>query len=157
MYESRRALTTHSLVEQAYFDLIQENKIKNKEWKEKAKQKREIQKMIYYLRKASYIKFEKDNKIKLSSKGTIKNIIFRSRRIKARKRAKHYYVVIFDIPESMRRIRDLFRKVLYNFGSDKLQKSVFMVESEEGHQMIKELIKESKMFKYVRILKCIKN
>jgi CRISPR-associated endonuclease Cas2 len=156
VYESKRILTTHSITEAAYFDLIQINKANRKLLENKKKERQKIQKTIYYLKKAKYLEIYKNKELKISNKGIIKVILSKSKKIKKNKNQKYFYVVIFDIPENLRKVRDLFRDVLYNFGSDKLQKSVFMIESEDGYKLVKELIKASKISEYVKILKCVK-
>ncbi|MDD5289720.1 MAG: CRISPR-associated endonuclease Cas2 [Patescibacteria group bacterium] len=156
IYESRRVLTTHSLMEAVYFDLTEKIKNDQKRIKFARKEKEKIQKTIYHLRRMGCIEMNNNKIIKLSVKGRIKMILYKSRKIRKKDTKSYFYILIFDIPENMRKIRDLFRRVLYNFGSDKLQKSVFTIESEEAFILIKDLIKESKMNDYVKILKCSK-
>jgi hypothetical protein len=156
IYESRRILTTHSLMEAAYFDLNERIKNDKKRIKIMKKEKERIQKIISHLKKIGCIDTGNKKEIKLSNKGKIRMILYRSKKIKRKDTDRYFYVLIFDIPENMRKVRDLFRRVLYNFGSDKLQKSVFTIESEEAFILIKDLIRESGVADYVKILKCLK-
>jgi len=121
------------------------------------KEKRKIINTLYYLKKANLIIMsKKDGKLKLSDKGFFRVILNKSRKMESKKIGSYFYLVIFDIPEEMRVVRNLFRRVLYNFGSDRIQKSVFIVENEKGHRLIKDLIRRSKVNEYVKIVKCLK-
>lgn len=81
--------------------------------------------VIYRLKKSPYFKFEK-NKIYITEKGRmriIKNII-QNKKIKNLNNS--WLGIIFDIPETNRRERDLLRKELRSFGCRELQKSVWI-------------------------------
>lgn len=155
IYEANRMLTCHSVVQYHLRECYKGNSDFYKEEEKIKKEKRRIEKRIDYLRRAGYVDI-KNGKIELSKKGLLEAILYRSKKIKPKKDGKFFYVVVFDIPENMRNIRNLFRRVLYNFGSDRIQKSVFIIESEEGYKLIKDVIKESKILEYVKIYKCIK-
>jgi CRISPR-associated endonuclease Cas2 len=121
------------------------------------KEKRKIQNALNYLQRMEFLTINKNSgEIKFLPKGSIRAILTRSKKISKKRNGNYFYLVIFDIPEKMRRIRNLFRRVLYNFGSDRIQKSVFIIESEEGYLLVKDLVKKSGVDEYVKIIKCLK-
>ena len=53
-------------------------------------------------------------------------------------------------------MRNLLRRFLYNFGSDNLQKSVFIIKDKEAYIYIKELVQMSDLSEYVKLIRCNK-
>ncbi|MDD5290021.1 MAG: CRISPR-associated endonuclease Cas2 [Patescibacteria group bacterium] len=155
IYEANRIFTCHSVVQYHLRECYKGSSDFDKEKEKIKKEKRRMEKRIDYLRRAGYIDV-KNGEIKLSKKGLFDVLLYRSKKIKSSKSGKYFYLVIFDIPETMRSIRNLFRKVLYNFGSDRIQKSVFVIENKEALKLLKEIIKESDISKYVKIYRCIR-
>jgi len=155
IYQSKKFLTCRSLMQYHLYECYGGHVDFSREKEKIKKEKRRIEKRIDYLRRAGYVNV-KDGKIELSKKGFFEAILYQSKKIKPKKVGKFFYVVVFDIPENMRKIRDLFRRVLYNFGSDRVQKSVFVIENEEGYKFVKDIIRESKISTLVKIYKCIK-
>lgn len=151
--DTKTILTSYSL-QQLFYNEYYEAVRRTQEAKNK---KTKIQKGISYLKKAGYISMNKKHEIKLSEKGKLKLLFHKANQFKpSKKKRKEFYLVIFDIPESMRNMRDLLRKFLYNFGSDNLQKSVFVVKDKEAYIYIKELVKMSDLSEYVKLISCNK-
>jgi len=157
IYESKKILTSYSLQQYFLYEYYQAKKIEMNKRKEMARQKQKIQKTIYYLAKAGYINYNKKGNISLSQKGFLKIILLKSKRMKTKKQKdKYFYLVVFDIPEKQRRIRNLFRRALYNFGAERLQKSVFIIQNKGDYLFIKDLVKKCNLLPYVKFIKCIK-
>ncbi|MFH1457494.1 MAG: CRISPR-associated endonuclease Cas2 [Patescibacteria group bacterium] len=154
--ESKKIVTSYSLQQYMlydYYELIR-NERKNRE--KILKKKKQIQKSIHYLKRTKLIQ-ESGGKIKLSSKGRIRLIINTSLAYKNKKKKSDFsYLIIFDIPEKHRRIRDLLRRVLYNFGAEMIQKSVFLIKDKESFLYIRDLVDESKIKSFVKLIECNK-
>jgi len=71
------------------------------------------------------------------------------KKIKLKKRES--CLVIFDIPEKMSRVRDLFRRCLYELGFIMFQKSVFISKHDVFNE-VKELIQNCGLEEYVKVL-----
>ncbi len=152
---------------QEFADLLKQPVIINKAYWEAVhieKEKQEIklrEKKKYYatiarLTKYGFITKKRKNSqlcIKLTAKGFIKlqRIIWKTKKHKKTK-TKELCLVIFDIPEERRKMRDLFRKCLYELGFCRLQKSVF-ISYFDVYREIKELVKGCELEEHVKILK----
>jgi len=152
-----RFVSLRSLKRTLYYEYYRAREIEYENWEKARKERMKIERMFYYLQKAGYVEINRSqDKISLTEKGLFSRLLGKSKKINKQKNKKYYYLVIFDIPEKLRHVRDLFRKVLYNFGSDRLQKSVFVIETEEGFDLVKKLIKQSKIEEYVKLIKCLR-
>ncbi len=112
---------------------------------------------INRLMKYNFIIVEKKGNnriIKLTPKGIIKvqRIKWRQLNLKENKQ-KNYKtcVIIFDIPEKVKRMRELFRKCLYELGFKKIQKSVFL-GPQEALPYVKLITKSCGIQKHVIVL-----
>jgi CRISPR/Cas system-associated endoribonuclease Cas2 len=150
-----RLISLRSLKRTLYYEYYRAREIEYEDWKKTKEERLKIEKIFSYLQKAGYLKIQQST-VSLTEKGIFSRLLNKSKKIKKQKNKKYYYLVIFDIPEKMRHARDLLRKVLYNFGSDRLQKSVFVIETEEGFDLIKKLIRQSKMEEFVKLIKCFR-
>jgi len=97
---------------------------------EKGKSRKYFSQFIYYLKKRGYIKIknlEQKKGVILTKKGGEKvlKIKFRMKEKKKRPDGK-WQMVIFDIPEKKKHLRDLLRENLYLLGYKMLQKSVWV-------------------------------
>lgn len=99
-----------------------------------------IRQSIWRLKKLGFIE-KKKNKFRLTSAGKIleKYIISRKKVLSGKWDGK-YRVVIFDIPEKQRKIRNWLRQELYLLNYKKLQESVFISK----HSLPSDLINEIK-------------
>ena len=97
---------------------------------ERKKQRRDFSQFIYYLKKKGLIKIknlEGRKGVLLTPKGKERVLKIKFRYLKKKKREdKKWIMVIFDIPERKRKIRDLFRENLLTLGYQKLQKSIWV-------------------------------
>ena len=87
-------------------------------------------KMIYYLKKKNYIKaknLESKNAVIITKKGISKALkaSFKFEDKRKRKDGK-WIMIIFDIPQSHRKARDLLRVILVNLGYKMFQQSVWI-------------------------------
>lgn len=72
----------------------------------------------------------------LSKKGKLKILYLKTKRVDKKKFKNNWWLmVIFDIPEKLRKTRDFFRKILHELGFEQLQKSVWVT----SYDVIKEL------------------
>ncbi|MGB9680674.1 MAG: hypothetical protein ACPLYC_00520, partial [Minisyncoccia bacterium] len=112
---------------------------------------------FYQLKKGGYIikrKIAGEDKYFLSAKALEKILklkIQRKMRQKVGQLKGKYLVVIFDIPEEIRFLRDRFRESLKNLKFEKLQQSVW-VTSLNFLPEVYSLIKLYKLEKYVKLM-----
>lgn len=95
------------------------------------KKKQKIYSTFYSLKKNNYlIKKGKGNKsfYILTPKALIKILKIKNKIRKRKKWDGKYRIVIFDIPEKFKKIRDLFRRSLYQLNFKELQESILISE-----------------------------
>lgn len=157
IYESKKLLTCYSLQQYLLYEYYEAKRIEKTKREEFKRKRRKVQNTIYYLKNSGFLDFKKGESLKLSRKGLLKHIINQSKLYKPNKsKTDYFYLIIFDVPEELKQIRNLFRKVLYNFGAVMLQKSVFILKDEKVYQHIKELIKVSDIESYVKLITALK-
>lgn len=86
--------------------------------------------LVYHLKRKGYIKIknmEQKQGVMLTSKGADKvlRVTLKTMRKQKRKDGK-WQMIIFDIPESKKALREILRKALYTIGYHKLQDSVWV-------------------------------
>lgn len=150
--EFSEILTQPVIINKAYWAAVQREKEKMEKIR---KERHKYYATIYRLEKYGYLKKEMRNKqiqIKLTNKGLIKLQRIKWKKMKESEKNKNQKlcVVVFDIPEDKRRMRNLFRQCLYEMGFSRLQKSVFASHYNLG-QEIELLVKNCELEKYVRI------
>ena len=121
----------------------------------KKQKRRQFGQFINYLKKKGYIKIEnlKEEKgILLTLKGKKKALVakYKIDSKLSRRKDKRWIMLIFDIPEKMRRYRDDFRKFLYSLGFQKLQQSVW-VSPYDVYQDLEKIIRIYSLDKFIRI------
>ena len=94
------------------------------------KTKQEFSQLVYYLKKKGYIKIknlEQNKGVVLTKKGEEKvlRIKFKIRK-KEERSDKKWQMIIFDIPEKKRHLRDLLRDKLYLLEYKMLQQSIWV-------------------------------
>lgn len=144
-------------LEEAYFIFRQErqlstwlNKFYYRQYKrEKAAYKRgrkRILEALNRLEKAKTLSYShKTQSYQLSTKGWLKYLYYYSRHnlgknTKDVKVTKKKFLVIFDIPETHRRFRDILRKCLQNQDCQMIQKSVFICYNEKVFLWVKKVV-----------------
>jgi len=121
---------------------------------EKRQGRKYFSQFIYYLKKKGYIKIKNlENKqgILLTKKGEEKALKakFKIKRKNKRKDGK-WQMLIFDIPEKKRKLRDLFRENLHFLGYKLLQQSVWVCPYDVLRETEK-IIREHSLDEYVRL------
>ncbi len=155
IYESEKLLTSFSIQQYLLYDYYHSFKGSKKEFQKRKIQQRRIKKAFYYLRRAQYITLDKNQTAKLTHKGLYRAVLIKSKQITKNKKKindNQLYVVVFDMPERYRRLRDLFRAVLYNLGGEAVQRSVFIVKGKPVYLFLKDLLKQSEIKDYVKII-----
>ncbi len=119
------------------------------------KNRKEFGKLIYYLKTRKYIGIKIKNKkkfISLTQKGQEKIFQFNLKKIKKRKRRdKKWVLVVFDIPEELRKSRDFLRRFLKFLDFEMVQQSVWL-SSIDALDMLQTFIKQYSLEEYVKIL-----
>ncbi|MDD5145294.1 MAG: hypothetical protein PHF44_00370 [Candidatus Pacebacteria bacterium] len=99
------------------------------EWKKK-KDRKLFSRLVYYLKKKGYIKtknLEEKEAVLLTRKGADKILKLKLKESNKKKRPDgKWQMVIFDIPERKRFLRDLLRENLYLLGYQLLQQSIWV-------------------------------
>ncbi len=117
-----------------------ENDIKDSE------ERRKIYQQIYHLERFGYV-----SKTGLTAKGLLK--IFKSKKAdnELKKWDKKWRVVIFDIPEEQRVLRNRFRFFLNNFGFKLLQNSIW-INPYADFDEVQKITKNLKIEQYVVLM-----
>lgn len=110
-----------------------------------------IRQSLRRLEKYGFIE-RNESKYRITKKGrNFLNILLKQKKELNRPWDKKYRVVIFDIPESMRKSRNWLRLALYPLGYKKLQQSVFIGKKPLPEKIIAG-IKENKISNHVNYL-----
>ncbi len=98
--------------------------------------------------------YEKNNQrfIKLTKKGELKVLLQKTQINKKQKWDGKWRLIIFDIPEGSRKLRNLLRRLLKQAGFKKLQASVFVSPYPLNQEGI-EYLKQTKLTEFIRILR----
>ena len=111
--------------------------------------------LLHYLWRNGYIRYaDKNNEqfIKITRKGELRVLMSKAGIAKTLKWDNKWRLIIFDIPEESRILRDRFRKLLRSYGFKMLQASVFINPYPLNRQAI-DYLKETGLISYIRILK----
>lgn len=129
------------------------------ERKRKKRKKEWLMRRIEYLRRQHYIELvkEKEERLyRLTAKGKYEilrlQFVFQMRAAQEKPWDRNFYLVVFDIPESMKKYRDFFRVLLKNNGFRMLQRSVWMARY-NPRPAIDELLKYLELEKYFELMK----
>ncbi len=125
-----------------------------REWERKMDRKR-FARLIYYLKKRGWIRIpelEGKKGIILTRKGMEKTLRIKYKVAEKKKRKDgKWQMVIFDIPEKLKKVRESFRNDLKMLGYQKLQKSIWVCPYDVLEET-QELIKKYSIEKFVRLL-----
>lgn len=125
---------------------------------EKRKRKRQFAQFINYLKKQGYIEIA-DLKTKrgilLTPKGKrkalrVKYSLGEKENFLQKRKDNKMIMVIFDIPEKLRKYRDNFRIFLYSLGFQPLQKSVW-ISPYDVMDRLREIIRVLNLDKFIKI------
>ena len=127
-------------------------KLKKKYQRKKAR--RQFSRLVYYLKKKGYIKIknlEQKQAILITKKGADKilKIRFKARQKKKRTDGK-WQMVIFDIPERKRSLRDLLRENLQLLGYKMLQQSIWVCPYDVSKET-ESIIRKYSLDSYVKL------
>ncbi len=142
------------IINKAYWEAVNIERMKRED---RRREKQKYYSTINRLSKYGYlIKDRKNNQLslKLTEKGLIKihKISWKMERKKKKKiKNNQLCIVVFDIPERKRKMRDLFRMCLYELGFNRFQKSVFITHNDVVKE-VKDLIKNCMLDDYVKLL-----
>ncbi len=107
--------------------------------------------MLYRLKKSRYLAVRKLGQrvvVELTEKGKV--VALREQFRQAPRLSQRYTMVIFDIPESQRLVRNLFRRVLREGEFVMLQRSVWLSERDVHHSLV-EFIRRLKLDRWVNV------
>ena len=121
---------------------------------ERKKAKRQFSQFVNYLKKKGYIKIKnlKEKRGVIITKKGINKVLVAKIKSKERKRRndKKWQMIIFDIPEKKRHLRDLLRENLHFLGYRMLQQSIWVCP----YNVFKEteaFIREYSLDQYVKL------
>jgi hypothetical protein len=127
-----KASQTYDLVAppRSFYQYIYRDTIRLRKEYERENAKRSFTQFIGYLQKQGYIKtksLEGIRGVMLTPKGTDRILqVKRKLTVKRKRKDGKWIMIIFDIPEMQRKVRDLLRDALLDMGYQKLQHSVWV-------------------------------
>lgn len=159
--ETERIVAPRSVKQYLHFDL-RKDIIARRRDREEQRRKRETERQsLHYLTTAALISASKAGRQKiweLTPRGrvralvTLASVVARHRRrFKIRRGGRGPWLVSFDIPEPHRRLRDVLRRVLYQFDGERLQKSLFLIRDYPEYELVAHLTKAANLGPYVII------
>ena len=154
--DKTEALVSSYSIEQYFnYEIKKYYQLRRQELRDKRKRKMRMAATIAYLKKHKLIKIViKNNQkfYKLTQLGQQK-ALFNS--IVCYKRAKYYksykHLIVFDVPEKLRRLRELLRKNLYYLNYERIQKSCFINDDQRAYELIKKVIKDNGLDNFAKI------
>ncbi len=117
--------------------------------------RRRVRQSFRALEKAEFIA-EQDGTYRLTLKGWMRYAWNYSRTMKKlkkpRKTGKKMLIVVFDIPEALKRFRESLRRTLYNLGFSQLQKSVFVGYDARAFDFIARVLAQTELHDRVKLI-----
>ena len=121
---------------------------------EKKRHRWTFARLTWYLKKQGYIKvksLEPKTGIVLTSKGMEKVLKIAVKQTEKKKRKDGKWImVIFDIPEKLRKMRDLFREILFTLDFKLFQKSIWVCPYDVLEE-IQKIVQKYDLEKFVKI------
>ena len=131
-------------------DYAKKKKIKSKEYKK-------YDSAIRSLLRSEYVTQVSNKKeLKLTEKGWVHLAATANGFAENKGRSNTLYIIIFDVPEKHRRIRDIFRRCLYNIGFELLQKSIFITKSKRSFDFVQTIVSKSEIRDYIKYIEAKK-
>lgn len=152
LYETDKVFSLYSLKRTLYFEYHKVLENEERDRVLKAKRSKKINNAITYLKNSGLLENNKSDEFRLSKKGRVRSIYLISKRYKRKRKDRSEFLVIFDIPEDFRKARALFRQVLYNFGAEMVQRSVFKFRGHETGEYLRRIVKEAGIKKFVKFV-----
>lgn len=159
LYETERIVAPRSVKQLLEFDLRKDISARHRFREEQRRKRETARQSLHYLTTAALISTSKAGRQKiwrLTPNGrlralvTLARVVARHRRpSKLRRGGRGPWLVSFDIPEPHRRLRDLLRRVLYQFDGQWLQKSLFLIRDYPECELVRHLTKTANLRQYV--------
>lgn len=148
-----RAYTTLASPRTVY-EVMHPDIVKFKREYERKRAKTSFRQFLYYLQKQGYIKISPTihgRGVLLTVKGEEKVLeIKRKHQQREKRKDGKWQMIIFDIPEKYRLVRNILRSFLLDVGYQKLQHSVWVCPYEVSEETEK-AVREYRVEKYVKI------
>lgn len=161
LYETERIVAPRSVKQYLHFDLRKDINARRRFREEQRRERETARQSLHYLTTAALISTSKAGRQqiwKLTPTGrvralvTLASVVARHRRrFKMRRGGRGPWLVSFDIPETHRRLRDVLRRVLYQFDGEWLQKSLFLIRDFPEYELVSHLTKAANLRPYVII------
>ena len=117
---------------------------------EKRRSTQQFSKLVYDLKRRGVIKVQGEG-VLLTVKGREEALRIRWKLTESQKRNDGKMVmVMYDLPEKQRKMRDIFRSVLVSLGYQEFQKSIWVSKKKVEHET-EEAIREYDLWTYVRL------
>lgn len=135
-------------------ELIYPEFFRLKRERERKLERKTFAKLVYYLKQRGWIKIanlENKKGIILTPQGVEKLLKIKAKIVEKKKRKDgKWQMIIFDIPEKKRHLRDLLRKYLHILGYQMLQKSIW-ISPYDILKETEEILKKYNLDPYVRL------
>src|SRR3989344_8776131 len=114
----------------------------------------EYSRKMYDLKRGGLITYSAKHNIKLTDSGKRKLDFKRLEQLKwdSKSRDKYYRLIMFDIPEERRVVRDILRQKLREFECHQIQKSVYITQY-RCEEIMEELIRLLNIRRHVHVMK----
>ncbi|OHA65825.1 MAG: CRISPR-associated endonuclease Cas2 [Candidatus Wildermuthbacteria bacterium RIFCSPHIGHO2_01_FULL_49_22b] len=117
---------------------------------EKRRSAQQFSKLVYDLKRRGVIKVQGEG-VMLTSKGREEALRIRWKLAESQKRNDGKMVmVMYDLPEKQRQMRDIFRSVLASLGYQEFQKSIWVCKKKVERET-EEAIREYNLWEYARL------
>jgi DNA-binding transcriptional regulator PaaX len=117
---------------------------------EKRRSAQQFSKLVYDLKRRGVIKIQGEG-VLLTSRGREEALRIRWKLAECEKRNDgNMVMVMYDLPEKQRQMRDIFRSVLVCLGYQEFQKSVWVSQKKVEHET-EEAIREYNLWEYARL------
>ncbi len=152
----------HSLRRWTVRDVLRARRRGQQERQTQAAQRRAISQSVDYLQRAAYIVRQPRGQHRvwqLTAAGRLRALLSAARAVGhlrpaglgALRRRGRRWIVLFDIPEDLRRQRTLLRQVLYGLQGRFVQRSAFLLDDADGVKLLRHIVRVAKLTPYVWI------
>lgn len=151
----------HSVRQLLLADWLYAREQKERERRHRSREHRQFRQRLQYLQRVACITESQQGQRKvwkLTTKGKLMAfasaahaLVVGRRNQRTNGRATGQWLVIFDIPEQQRRIRDLLRRVLYAMGGRYVQRSVFLINDADGYRLVRHIVRVARLEPHVAI------
>ena len=150
---------TYSIRRWMLRDLLTELRLKRLARESRQAQRRAVQQSLDYLQRAAYIVRQPKGSRplwRLTPAGQLQSLMsavralrrYTSRGRGPRPTQRRQWIVLFDIPEELRRHRALVRQVLYGLDGRYIQRSAFLLATPDGVALLEYIIRRANLTSY---------